>query len=152
MACEFCSYIPKDLINLGEHQFICHGPDEEGEEEPMVCYICGWKLESKVDLMKHRREKHEKYVRLCQYFAEGCCDFTSEECWYKHELPSVQTIKKFKCGICEKVFDFKWDLMKHRQNKHTKTVSICTKNRTNSCHFGEEKCWFIHKNKQNDIP
>ena len=54
MACEFCSYIPKDLIDLGEHQYQCHGPDDENEEEPIVCYIFGWKQESKVDLMKHR--------------------------------------------------------------------------------------------------
>ena len=99
MACEFCSYVPKDLIDLGEHQYQCHGPEDEIYEEPIVCYICGWKQESKVDLMKHRREKHEEHVRLCQFFAKGCCDFTSEDCWYKHEFPSSQTIKIFKCGI-----------------------------------------------------
>ena len=101
MECEFCSYKPKDLIDLGEHQYQCHGPEDEIEEELIVCYICGWKQESKADLMKHRSEMHEQHVRLCQYFAKGCCDFTADDCWYRHELPRSQTIKIFKCGICE---------------------------------------------------
>ena len=29
LVCEFCSYPSTDLIDLGEHQFQCHGPDEK---------------------------------------------------------------------------------------------------------------------------
>ena len=58
LECEFCRYPAKDLLDLGEHVYQCHGPDDETEEDPIVCYICGWKVDSKGDLMKHRKEKN----------------------------------------------------------------------------------------------
>ena len=80
----------------------------------IVCYICGWKQESKVELMKHRREKQIQHVRLCQYFAKGCCDFTSEDWWYRHVLPSPKAIKIFKCGICETTFESTFELIENQ--------------------------------------
>ena len=74
LECECCRYPAKDLYDLGEHVYQCHGPDDQEEKEPIVCYICGWKQESKADLMKHRREKHEQHVGPCQYFHKGCCN------------------------------------------------------------------------------
>ena len=41
--------------------------------------------------------------------------------------------------------------MKHRKIEHTKNVSICIKSETDSCHFGREKCWFIHKTDKSDM-
>ena len=49
LECEFCRYPAKDLLDLGEHVYQCHGPDDETEEDPIVCYICGWKVDVKTD-------------------------------------------------------------------------------------------------------
>ena len=38
--------------------------------------------------------------------------------------------------------------MRHRKHEHPKHVSVCTKNRNGSCHFGEEKCWFRHEGEK----
>ena len=128
LECEFCRYPAKDLLDLGEHVYQCHGPEEESEENSIICYICGWKLDSKEDLMKHRKEKHERSVRICQYFIKGCCERSASECWYKHDSAN-HNIKEFKCSECDIVFDLKFDLMRHRKHEHPKHVSVCTKNR-----------------------
>ena len=94
LACEFCTYPCKDLIDLGEHQYQCHGPEEENQPESIICYICGWKLDSKGDLMNHRKEKHLHRV-ICQYYVKGVFEFEPEVCWYRHESPSSQTITEF---------------------------------------------------------
>ena len=147
LHCEFCSYPAKDLLDLGEHVYQCHGPEEEIEDESIICYICGWKLENKMDLMKHRKEKHEQRVRTCQFFIKGTCEFSASDCWYNHDS-SHQTIKEFKCSICAITFDLKFDLMRHRKQEHPKSVSMCTKKRHGSCHFGDEKCWFKHEGEK----
>ena len=82
LVCKFCAYPCKDLIDLGEHQYQCYGPEEEKEQEAIVCYICGWKSDSKGDLMKHRIENHVQRLRICQYYVKGVCEFEPEVCWY----------------------------------------------------------------------
>jgi hypothetical protein len=119
VECEFCRYPAKDLLDLGEHVYQCHGPDDETEEDPIVCYICGWKVDSKGDLMKHRKEKHIQHVRICLYFEKGNCDFDAEDCWYQHKSALPQTIKEFKCSLCGDISKTKPDLMKHRKIEHT---------------------------------
>ena len=58
MECEDCGYPSDDLVDFGEHLYQCHGPDNENAQESIVCYLCGWKLNSKRDIMVHRKEKH----------------------------------------------------------------------------------------------
>ena len=137
------------MLDLGEHVYQCHGPDDETEEDPIVCYICGWKVDSKGDLMKHRKEKHIQHVRICLYFEKGNCDFDAEDCWYQHKAALPQTIKEFKCSLCGDISKTKPDLMKHRKIEHTDYVSTCSKSKSNSCHFGAEKCWYKHQQRKN---
>ena len=125
-------------------------PEEEPEENSIICYICGWKLDSKEELMKHRKEKHERSVRICQYFIKGCCEHSASECWYKHDSAN-HNIKEFKCSECDIVFDVKFDMMRHRKHEHPKHVTVCTKNRRGLCHFGEEKCWFKHEGGKQEM-
>ena len=54
---EDWKYPSKDIIDLGEHQFACHGSEIESEQISIKCYLCGWKVASKHDLMVHRKEK-----------------------------------------------------------------------------------------------
>ena len=35
--------------------------------------------------------------------------------------------------------------MKHRKDKHPKTVKICSKFADKSCILNEERCWFKHE-------
>ena len=83
MECEDCAYPSDDLVDFGEHLYQCHGPNTESVQESIVCYLCGWKLNSKRDLMVHRKEKHLKNVRMCLHYSEGHCEFSDEDCWYQ---------------------------------------------------------------------
>jgi hypothetical protein len=46
------------------------------------------------------------------------------------------------CVIC----DYEADLMKHKKDRHTENVNICWNFVCNNCEFGDERCWFLHKN------
>ena len=75
MECEDCGYPPDDFVDFGEHQYQCLGPDENNVEESIICYLCGWKLKSKRELMVHRKEKHAQNIRICLYYEQGTCEF-----------------------------------------------------------------------------
>ena len=152
MECEDCGYPSDDLVDFGEHQYQCHGPEIENMQESVVCYLCGWKLKSKRDLMVHRKEKHGENVRMCLYYAKGNCEFSDEDCWYQHKLleSPLFPLKEFKCSLCGETFKFKHDFMNHRKSQHPENISICTKNDNGSCNFGNQKCWYKHVEKQNE--
>ena len=87
-------------------------------------------------------------VRICRHFSEGFCEFSDEICWYKHTAPeNFPQTKKFKCSLCDKVFEIKSDFMKHRKMDHNEYVSVCKLNSNGSCHFGKEKCWYKHEDE-----
>ena len=69
---------------------------------------------------------------------KGVCEFEPEVCWYRHELPSSQTITEFKCSLCGKIANSKPDLMKHRKIEHSEYVPSCLKDKSDACHFGKE--------------
>ena len=52
----------------------------------------------------------------------------------------------FFCEFCENIFAGLRDLMKHKKDHHTENVNICWNYMSSSCEFGDERCWFIHKN------
>ena len=51
------------------------------------------------------------------------------------------------CNFCENMFENKRDLMKHKKEEHTEKVDICWQYLGGKCEFEEEKCWFLHKDK-----
>ena len=57
-----------------------------------------------------------------------------------HEIQSINIV----CKFCEKVFQTKCDLMKHKKDDHREEVEVCWKLAAGKCPFGTQKCWFIH--------
>ena len=154
MKCEDCGYPSDDLVDFGEHLYQCHGPDNENVEESIICYLCGWKLKSKRELMVHRKEKHLQSVRMCLFYSKGDCDFSDEDCWYQHktqESSLAQPLKEFKCSLCGQTFNFKPDFMKHRKTEHPNNISFCKTYNNGTCNFGSEKCWYKHVEKQTEV-
>ena len=154
MECEDCGYPSDDLEDIGEHLYQCHGPNDENAQESINCYLCGWKLKSKRDLMLHRKERHKQNVRMCLYFAQGCCEFSDEDCWYQHKTKNsllTQTLKEFKCSLCGQSFTLKSDFMNHRKREHPQKISICKTYINGSCKFGNEKCWYTHVEKHSEM-
>ena len=52
---------------------------------------------------------------------------------------SPQTLKEYKCGICEKVFHHN-----HRKNEHSQFVPKCREYINGACRYEQNGCWFRH--------
>ena len=57
----------------------------------------------------------------------------------------------FSCRICCKHFDVKDDLMYHIKAKHERNMPACKFYQKGECHFSDDKCWFIHKKKDQTL-
>ena len=78
-----CGFPTNDLTDYGQHLYQCQGSEDP---DSIVCYLCGWKLKNKDDLIKHRKEKHEERVKVCIYYSKGMCHFDDGDCWYQHNI------------------------------------------------------------------
>ena len=57
-----------------------------------TCRFCEQTFESKNQLMVHRKSIHVNIVAKCRNFQLGDCNFSNEECWYKHDEPESQNL------------------------------------------------------------
>ena len=146
--CEECEYPADNLCELGEHMYEYH--KYEDSVEVVYCNYCNMKFENKNKLMVHRKNDHEDRINMCRYFLKDRCAFDNQTCWYSHknlnESAACQEIKEYICSVCEDKFIVKSELMQHKKIHHPKNIQICSKNKTDSCHFGD-KCWFKHEEK-----
>ena len=65
-----------------------------------------------------------------------------------HTKPSTnfspQTLKEYKCGICEKVLHHKTDFMNHRKKEHAQFVPECREYMNGACRYEKNGWWFRH--------
>ena len=152
LKCDECQYPADDLCELGEHMIMTH--KFEDSKEAVYCDFCGMKLETKKDLMIHRKAIHEERVNICSYFLKDKCAFDAKTCWYIHknvdQTSGYLQIKEFNCGLCDENFNTRSQFMNHKKNQHLNHVSICKEYERNyTCRF-ENKCWFKHVKNIND--
>ena len=56
------------------------------------------------------------------------------------------------CHYCDKTFETKDSVMKHRKEVHREKVKKCVYFSAGWCNYGDELCWFIHqKNEKNQF-
>ena len=142
--CDKCEYEAADGYELDGHIWSEH--DEEATES-FACQFCGKNFPSLKDLMSHKKIDHNERVSVCLNFSNGTCTFEDEKCWFIHG-ETVAEQKLHDCSICGKTFE-RFNLYKnHLKLEHTEKVENCRKYKEGACSY-EEKCWFIHENKQN---
>ena len=61
------------------------------------------------EMMAHRKKMHLSNLRPCKYIIHEACELDAKSYRFRHEywdqnLTSIETIGKFKCGLCEHVF------------------------------------------------
>lgn len=120
--------------------------------ENYSCNLCSETFGVRWELMIHKKNEHPLYLKTCTFFEQGNCAF-GDECWFRHTqtgqgsfLP--QTLKEFKCGFCEKIFERKKSFMEHRKLEHVNHVLDCSANKNGSCRYGSQECWFKHQNNE----
>ena len=114
-------------------------------EEVIKCKHCDEQFSAIWNLMNHRKVKHIDTVRQCRNFLSGNCNFTSETCWWRHELTVMLQNSTIKCFNCGEIFKTKSEMMKHRKAIHRMLVRKCTKFLQNECQFLSTSCWFLHE-------
>ena len=128
------------------------GPSETVSESPYNCNICSKRNSNWGDLRCHLKTMHPGTVRTCKFFLLGKCDFPENVCWFMHTKSSTtlspQTLKEYKCGICENVFLHKTDFMKHRKKVHTQFVPECRDNVNGACRYEKIGCWYMHEDTE----
>ena len=60
----------------------CNFNHREYPEGSHVCYECGDFYKTLHDLMRHRKQSHT--VPVCREFLRKSCDYSGEDCYYKH--------------------------------------------------------------------
>ena len=148
--CNDCSFQGENSLELKRHiQITMHTPCEYMEE----CFTCNKEFSSYWLLMNHRKADHPS-VKKCRYFLNGECKFNAETCWYKHEVnlkPEVRKeLVKFPCKECDKCFEHRSQLMKHKKENHLERISKCREFLQGNCNLDEDSCWFGHNTEQKE--
>ena len=78
---------------------------------------------------------------------EGKCIFSDDKCWWKHKDNQDKAQITIECFICKNIFTSKDLIMMHRKDDHSSLVKICNKYENNECSFGDDECWYKHRNE-----
>jgi hypothetical protein len=157
IPCNECVCMASCQEELDFHLENDHDHEESEEPEspdPNTCNICGKRNKNKGELLSHIKSRHPETVRTCKFFLQGRCDFPESVCWFMHTQTSTasspQTLKSYKCGICDKDFPCKSNFMKHRKREHEEFVPLCRDNTNGSCAHDSDSCWFKHNAYSNE--
>ena len=102
--------------------------------------------------MRHRAKKHPS-KKVCRYFKEDKCLFSSKECAYSHEERSEEEREmesEFPSVNCDQKFKKKNEFMQHRKGEHKDRTRECRDHRENRCEYTPENCWFIHEDNHEE--
>ena len=142
--CSDCEYIADCIHDFNDHT---HSPEDFSEtsfqNSNFNCNYCDEVFTTKSSLMQHTKESHREKVQNCFNYLDGSCVF-GEHCWFIHNERMKETTSEIKCNYCEEKFKTLHHLMMHKKMKHIQNVEMCY-NEKNNCHFGHQKCWFLHR-------
>ena len=138
--CQHCDF-QTNCGKLLENHKTRTGHDQSIEE--VTCKTCKKTFRNMEKLRDHRREEHPSTLR-CNYYPN--CKFGTK-CLYVHveEMDVEGTVIESdeKCKSCDKKFQSKNEVMKHRKVEHPTTVSECRDFKQARCLRNE--CWFRHE-------
>jgi hypothetical protein len=136
----------EDKYELYAHTWGLH--DTEASDDIVTPWYDGDDLESKSDLMKHRKREHVDRVNICKKYDNRVCPFVENSCRYYHTKTGKDSGTKstdFTCRICDKTYSHIINFMRHISCAHYHMVPQCFNMNQGTCVFGEEKCWFKHE-------
>ena len=148
--CNDCDFQGTKEIELNKHINLKHRVPGQFIDQKIKCRNCGDIFTTKWNLMTHRKKMHMNTVAFCRNKTEGNCDYSDDMCWWNHNV-EMQNGDQVKCYVCNKTFERKTEMMKHRKKEHSEVVMPCRKFQNNECRFQDDSCWFIHVTESEDI-
>ena len=149
--CNDCDFQGSSSFTLMNHlKLTRHQPSERNTARKISifkCNSCEKEFQRYVALMLHRKTEHKS--RVCRYFKNKTCNFSKDECWYRHtEESPIDIDEKYSCNHCELEFESMGAIMKHKKQVH-KSSKLCRNFMEGGCKRTEEQCWYLHSsNKQ----
>ena len=133
LKCDECNFEGDTERELGWHMGKVHGwpSDLKDDQNPESMDIS-------------TGSQGVRYCTVCNYEAEDMYDLDAHT-WSEHDDSDESDHHKF-CKFCNFDSEHKRDLMLHIKNEHVDKVSICWHFSVGNCPFGDESCWFIHRN------
>ena len=142
--CNSCDYQGTREIELNKHVNLKHTAKGTLMGNTIKCRNCGDQFSTKWNLMNHRKSEHLSSVAYCRNNIEGKCEYSEDMCWWNHAERLADENENIRCYLCDKMFDSKAHMMKHRKIEHLNLVRPCNQFRQNCCRFKSESCWFKH--------
>ena len=128
IQCNVCIYVATCEDELKWHMGEEHDvPTDMFFDSDFPCDICGKCCRSGSDLINHLKKHEETFNPSYQKSEHG----KFEPC----------------CNFCENIFDTTNALMIHKKKYHSEKVKECWNLVQGECVFGDERCWFIHSDK-----
>ena len=147
--CQQCDFQTNCGKLLENHKTLT-GHDQSSEE--VTCKTCKKTFRNMEKLRDHRREEHPSTLR-CKYYNNPKCTFGTK-CLYVHvdemDVEGIEVELGEKCKSCDKKFQSKNEVMKHRKVEHPMTVSECRDFKQARCLRNE--CWFRHEEVRETSP
>ena len=143
--CSECDYQGTKEAELNKHINLKHKVQSSyPNSNSIVCRNCGEQFSSKWNLMTHRKSKHTSNIAYCRNYMAGRCDFNAEMCWWNHSEVESNIDEIINCFICNRTFESKTEMMKHRKREHIEVIRPCRLYQNKSCRFVNDACWFKH--------
>ena len=137
--CDDCDHQTNSEEGLMKHLISTHHNSQQipnPKNKNLECNSCESKFYDRKTLEEHKKRTHKSF-KPCRNLPN--CRYGSD-CIFNHGIVNNDMYLCYECGEETKTLD---DLMLHRKKKHV--VNDCLKHLTNSCPYGIQKCWFIHK-------
>jgi hypothetical protein len=105
------------------------------------------------DLMIHKKKEHREKVSICWNYSAGKCELGDSVCWFLHT--NTYKSSEVDCNICGKIFPNIKYFLKHKKIDDVTSVEECKNERSGSCKYGVQNCWYRHNsqtnNKENNV-
>ena len=99
---------------------------------------------NKVELLSHRKNIHPGTIRTCKFFLLGKCDFPDSVYAGLGNTSAPQSLKEYKCGFCDQIFQNKSDFMNYRKRHHIEFTSPCRDYIIGCCRY-KQGCLYKHE-------
>ena len=137
LKCDECNFEAEHEKELGWHMGRSHGWSSEANS--VINY------DAKADKMDiSLLSTDPRTCEKCDYEAEDLYDYDAHT-WDIHDDEEGDQSPSISCQFCENRCANLKELMEHKKRQHQEKINVCWNYSTGNCQYGDEKCWFLHR-------
>ena len=118
------------------------------QDKSITCTKCEFQSKSRIEVIKHVNIKHPSKIEEfncydCHFQGTTATELRKHRD-LKHAINKEMEGQSIQCKVCGETFSKKWDLMRHRKDKHIHSVAPCRNEISGSCSYSAKMCWWKH--------